>query len=191
LFRCAEGFGEDGMELVDRVKGILLAPRTEWGVIETESGDPAFLFKNYVAILAAIPAVCGFIGRLAYFGFARSLSFAIISYILAFVVVYVVALIIDALAPTFNGEKNPANALKLAVYSSTPGWVVGVFSLLHGFGVLRLLGLYGLYLLWLGLPRLMKSPPEKAVGYTVSVVVCAVVASIVAGYIVYGVSRGF
>ncbi len=179
------------MELVDRVKGILLTPQTEWGVIENESGDAAFLFKNYVAILAAIPAICGFIGRLAYLGFARSLSFAVVSYIMAFVVVYVVALIIDALAPTFNGEKNPANALKLAVYSSTPAWVVGIFALLPGIGILRILGLYGLYLLWLGAPKLMKSPPEKAVPYTVAIVVVALVVAIVGGAIVGAVSRGF
>jgi hypothetical protein len=179
------------MELVDRVKAILLTPQTEWGVIEGESGDPAFLFKNYVAILAAIPAVCGFIGRLAYFGVARSLSFAIVSYIMAFVVVYVVALLIDAFAPTFNGEKNPANALKLAVYSSTPAWVVGIFALLPGLGILRILGIYGLYLLWLGLPKLMKSPPEKAVAYTAAVIVCAIVVSVVGGFIAGAVTRGF
>jgi uncharacterized protein YqgC (DUF456 family) len=179
------------MELVDRVKGILLTPQTEWGVIEGESGDPAFLFKNYVAILAAIPAVCGFIGRLAWLGLARSLSFAVVTYIMAFVVVYVVALLIDALAPTFNGAKNSANALKLAVYSSTPGWIVGVFALLPGLGVLRILGLYGLYLLWLGLPPLMKSPPDKAVAYTATIVVCAIVVTLVAGVIVGALSTAY
>ena len=135
--------------------------------------------------------MCGFIGRLAYLGFARALSYAIVSYILSFVVVYVVALIIDALAPTFNGQKNSANALKLAVYANTPAWIVGVFSLLPGLGILRILGLYGLYLLWLGLPKLMKSPPEKTVGYTVAVIVCAIVAAVIAAYIVGAVARGY
>ena len=179
------------MNLVDRVKAILLTPQTEWDVIEGESGDAAFLFKNYVAILAAIPAVCGFIGRLSYLGFARSLSFAIVSYILSFVVVYIVALIIDALAPTFSGQKNSANALKLAVYANTPYWLVGVFLLLPGLGILRILGFYGLYLLWLGLPKLMKSPPEKTVGYTVAVIVCAFIVTVIAFVIVGGVSRSY
>jgi len=50
------------MNLVERVKAILLTPKTEWTAIEGEPGDPQFLFTNYVAILAAIPAVCHFIG---------------------------------------------------------------------------------------------------------------------------------
>ena len=74
-------------------------------------------------------------------------------------------LVIDALAPTFNGQKNQPNALKLAVYSMTPAWLAGIFSLIPGFRVLGIVGLYGLYLLWVGLPPLMKSPEEKSIGY--------------------------
>jgi hypothetical protein len=179
------------MDIVDRVKAILLTPKSEWLVIERESGDPTYLFTNYVAILAAIPAVCGFVGTsiigrsLAATGTVRvgivsGIAFAIVNYLLAFVMVYVMGLIIDALAPTFNGQKNQPNALKLAVYSMTPAWLAGIFSLIPGFGVLGiLLGLYRLYLLWVGLPPLMKSPEEKSVGYAAAIVVCAIVISFV------------
>jgi hypothetical protein len=95
----------------------------------------------------------------------------------------VVALIIDALAPTFGAQKNFPNALKLAVYSYTPGWVAGIFLLIPGLSFLTVLGLYGLYLLWLGLPPLMRSPPEKALGYAAAVVVCAIILAIVLGAI--------
>src|SRR5437660_3777295 len=113
------------MNLVERVKAILLTPRSEWPVIAREPGDATFLFTNYVAILAAIPAVCGFIGAVLFVrtGIFSSLIFAVINYLLTFVIVYVVALIVDALAPTFDGQKNFGNALKLTVYSYTPAWV--------------------------------------------------------------------
>ena len=133
------------MDIVDRVKAILLTPKSEWLVIERESGDPTYLFTNYVAILAAIPAVCGFVGEsiirsLAAIGTVRvgivsGIASAIVNYLLAFVMVYVMGVIIDALAPTFNGQKNQPNALKLAVYSMTPAWLAGIFSLIP-----RLLG---------------------------------------------------
>ena len=45
------------MNLFERVKAILLSPKSEWLVIEREPPDTVGLFKNYVAILAAIPAV--------------------------------------------------------------------------------------------------------------------------------------
>jgi hypothetical protein len=173
------------MNLVARVQAILLKPKTEWPVIEREPGDVGFLFTNYVAILAAIPAVCGFVGLLIIGGsFFSGLLGAIVGYILAFVGVYVMALIIDALAPSFNGQKNFGNALKLVVYSSTAAWLGGVFSLIPALAILGLLcALYSLYLLYLGIPVLMKSPDDKSLIYTVVAVICAIVVSVVIGAI--------
>lgn len=169
------------MNLVERVKNILLTPKTEWPVIDREPGDTSYLFKNYVAILAAIPAVCGFIGASIIgaagyrSGFFAGLMSAIISYILAFVGTYLMALIIDALAPSFGGRKDFASALKLVVYSSTAAWVAGIFSLIPALAILSILGLYSLYLLYLGIPVLMKSPAEKSLVYTIVAIVCAIV----------------
>ncbi len=181
------------MNLVERVKGILLTPQTEWQAIEREPGDVAYLFTNYVAILAAIPAVCGFIG-MAIIGislpvvgtlrisFGSALIYAVITYLMAFVTVYVLALIVDALAPTFKATKNFDNALKLTVYSYTPVWLVGIFLLIPGLSFLRILGIYGLYLMWLGLPMLMRVPQKDntTIGYFAAIIVCA----IVIGYII-------
>lgn len=177
------------MDIVERVKGILLTPKTEWLAIAREPGDPAYLFANYVAILAAIPPVCGFIGT-AIIGTPFRVSIvpglvaAIVHYVLAFVLVYVVSLIIDALAPTFGANKDQPSALKLAVYAMTPAWLAGVFSLIPGLRFLSILGLYGLYLLWVGLPPLMKAPEDKAIGYAAAIVVCAIVITLVIGVIV-------
>lgn len=173
------------MDLLGRVKGILLNPKDEWAVIAGEPGDAQFLFKNYVAILALIPAVCGFIAtsivgidlgplgtlRLSIF---QGLLNAIATYLLTFVLVYVVALIADALAPSFGGQKNFGNALKLTAYSYTPFWLAGVFVIIPWLGWLAILGLYGLYLLYVGVPPMMKVN-EKSLLYTVVVVVCAIV----------------
>jgi hypothetical protein len=176
---------EGRMNLVERVKNILLTPKTEWPVIEGESGDTAYLFKNYVAILAAIPPVCGFIGAAIigaagyHMSFFSGLMSAIVSYVLAFVGAYVMALIVDALAPSFGGRKDFPSALKLVVYSSTAAWVVGIFSLIPALAILGILGLYSLYLLYLGVPVLMKSPAEKSLVYTIVAIVCAIVMWIV------------
>jgi hypothetical protein len=174
------------MDLVERVKAILLTPKSEWLVIERESGDPVYLFVNYVAILAAIPAVCGFIGFSLFgpVGIGAGLVSAIIQYLLAFVMAYALGLIIDALAPTFAAQKNPQNSLKLAVYSMTPGWLAGIFLLIPALSFLGILGLYGFYLLWVGLPPLMKSSEEKAIGYTAAIAICAIIIFIVIGWVV-------
>jgi hypothetical protein len=173
-------------QLIERVKAILLTPQTEWPVIAREPGDAALLFTRYVAILALIPALASLIGMSlvgSYVRFFPGLISAIFGYVMTFVVVYVVALIIDALAPTFDAQKNFPNALKLTVYSYTPVWLAGIFFLIPGLSFLTILGLYGLYLMWLGLPPLMQAPRDKALPYAAAVVVCAVLVAIVLGAI--------
>lgn len=182
------------MDLVARVKGILLTPKTEWGVIESESATVGSLYTGYIIPLAAIPAAAGFVGS-TIFGYnvlgttirypmGAGLQQAILTYGLSLAGTFVLALVIDALAPNFGGEKNQIQALKVAAYSSTASWAAGVFALLPSLGLLlTLLGLYSLYLLFLGLPKLMKAPEEKAMGYTVVVIVCAIVIFMVVGAI--------
>ena len=172
------------MKAAWRAKAMLLDPAAEWPTIERESGDPAYLLSRYVAVLALVPAVCGFIGASVIgvvvpgTGLVRASLFdggfgAIFSYVMAFAIVLILALIIDLLAPLFGGRKEFDGALKLAVYSYTPVWLAGVFLLLPGLRFLILLGFYGAYVLLLGLPRLMKAPEQKSYLYALVIVVCA------------------
>jgi hypothetical protein len=183
------------MDLVERAKGILVSPKTEWAKIEGEPGGVAYLFTNYVAILAAIPPVCTFIGHLIFgvsapgvatvrVGLAAGLIGAIVQYALAFVMVYLIALAADALAPTFGGRKDQPSALKLAVYSMTPVWLVGVFSLIPALRILGVLALYSVYLLWVGAPTLMKTPNDRSVPYVAAVVLCGLVLGFVIAAVV-------
>ena len=181
------------MDLVSRVKGILLAPKAEWATIDAEPASVGSLYTGYIIPLAAIPAIAWFIGFSLIGGSVLGISFrwpislglqsALLRYILSLVSVYVLALIIDALAPTFGGQKNQVQALKVAAYCSTASWIAGIFLILPALAILGLLGLYSLYLLFLGLPVLMKAPEDKAVGYTVVVIIGAIVLYAVIGAI--------
>jgi hypothetical protein len=172
------------MKAARRAKAMLLDPRAEWTAIERESGDPAYLLSRYVAVLALLPAVCGFIGASVIgvivpgTGLLRASLFdgffgAIFGYVMAFAIVLILALIIDLLAPSFGGRKDFDSAFKLTVYSYTPVWLTGIFLLLPGLRFLILLSFYGAYVLALGLPRLMKSPAQKSYGYAVLIMICA------------------
>lgn len=170
------------MSIVDRVKNILLKPKEEWPVIAAESTSPAALYTGYIIPLAAIPAVAAFIGYsivgLPFVGrlsMMAGLSIMVTQFVLALVGVFVLALVIDFLAPHFGGEKNQIQALKVAAYAMTAAWLAGIFHILPMLGILGILGLYSLYLLFLGLPVLMKAPADKAVAYTVVVVIAGIV----------------
>lgn len=176
--------GPQTQKLVERVKAILLQPEKTWEVIDSEPATIGDLYKAYVIPLALIPAVCGLIGSffgIGAFGFhyRPSIPWAISSAVLSFagslVGVYVMALIVDGLAPSFGGTKNQIQAFKVAAYSWTAAWVAGVFEILPAISWLSILGLYSFYLLYKGLPRLMKAPADKATSYTVVAVICAIV----------------
>jgi hypothetical protein len=174
------------MELLKRVKAILQTPHAEWPLIAQEKGDASALFSRYVAILALIPALAHFIGASLigwYAPILRSLAGALVTYLSGFAAVYVLALIIDALAPRFGGKKDFAGALELAVYSYTPVWLAGIFLLVPGLSFLVLLGLYGVYPLWTGLPLLMQAPAEKVLPYTAVVAGCALIVAVGLGLI--------
>jgi Yip1 domain len=169
------------MDLVERVKAILLTPQNEWQVIDRETGDPTYLFTNYVAILAAVPAVAAFIGYfLAGMGLVDALILGVFFYVVCCAAWYVEATVIDALAPTFGAPKNIAGAMKIATYSSTAFWIAGIVLLIPRIAVLMLLGAaYSVYLLWLGLPPLMRVREARASAYAAVVVVVMFVIAIV------------
>ena len=179
------------MNLVDRAKNILLKPKQEWAVISAEPQTVQGLYTGYVMILAAIPAVASFIGFSligvsTFMGSYRwpvtsGITHMILQYVLGLGWVYVLALIIDALAPNFGGEKNFIQALKVSAFSSTAMWLAGIFSIIPALAILGILGLYSLYLLYTGLPLLMKTPEDKAVPYTVVVIIIAIVLGIIVG----------
>jgi len=181
--------------LVARIKSILLQPKATWEVIDDEPATVGGIYRSYVIPLAAIPAVCSTLGGMLIghgafgihykVGIVQGLVGGVLSYVMALVGVYVMALIIDALAPNFGGTKNQVQAFKVVAYSYTAAWVAGILTLLPALSLLAALGgLYSLYLLYTGLPRLMKAPEEKALPYTAVAIVVALVVYIIIGAIV-------
>lgn len=181
--------------IIQRAKDILLKPKETWPVIAAEPATVQSIYVPYVLVLAAIGPLAGFIGG-QLFGFtmlgvtyhpplAGALVSAVVSYGLSLATIFILALVIDGLAPNFGGQKDKVQALKVAAYSATAGWVGGIFGILPALALIGLLfALYGLYLLYLGLPVLMKAPEDKALGYTVVVVIVYIVLFLIVGAVV-------
>ncbi|TMH58315.1 MAG: YIP1 family protein, partial [Betaproteobacteria bacterium] len=170
------------MNLVERVRNILLQPKTEWPKIAEEAATPQTLYLGYVAILAAI----GPLAMLIRSG-GMAIMAAVVQYVLALVVTFLLALIVDALATTFGGEKNFVQSLKLTAYSYTAAWIAGVFLIVPILGgiVGLLAAIYAWYTFYLGVPVLKKCPTNKALGYTIVVVISGILLGVVlAGFVV-------
>jgi hypothetical protein len=183
--------------LVARVKGILLQPKSEWLKIDGEFATTKSLFTRYAMILAAIGPVCSLLGgqlmpimgvKLSIVG---AIVVALVSYGMSLLGVFLLGLIINALAPNFGGTANKVQAMKLAVYSWTAAWLAGVFGLIPMLGILAILGLYSFYLLFVGLPILMKVPEDKKVGYFIVTVIAGIVMYVIISMIVSVISASF
>ena len=160
------------MSMIDRVKNILVSPKTEWPKIAGEATTTQALYTGYVMILAAI----GPVAMLLRSTLTGTLEM-ILSYLISLIMLYVVALIVDVLAPTFGGEKDILQSLKLVAYSCTAVWLAGIFQIFGMLaGVISLIALiYSLYTFYLGVTVMKKVPVEKAVPYTLVVIVCVIV----------------
>ncbi|HSQ35862.1 MAG TPA: Yip1 family protein [Candidatus Binatia bacterium] len=189
------------MNLVERAKNILLAPVKEWEVIKGENLTIVDMFTKYAMILAAIPAVAGFIGYsligISYgFGTFRvpigtALVWAILQYVLSLGGVFLIAFIMDALAPTFGCTKDLVAAVKIIVFSYTAAWVAGVLNIIPSLGILvGIASIYSLYLMYLGMKIVKQVPGDKLVGYFVVTIIAAVVVFFVVGMIVGAVAFG-
>jgi hypothetical protein len=181
---------ETARSIFARVKNIILSPSTEWPAIAAEASSASAIYLRYVAPLVAIGVIATFLGQtlvgtsagplgMVRIGIFAGLAHAVLLFGLSFLQVFLISWLVDALAPTFDGQRNSLAALKVTAYSFTPGWVAAVLNVIPVLGLLGVLAaLYGLYLLYLGLPVLMHNPKEKSVGYTVVLVICAVILSV-------------
>jgi hypothetical protein len=174
--------------VVARARGLILRPHTEWAIIDVEPATIRGLYTGYVVILAAIPPVCGLIGGLFRLGLSPHglhpslvgmVVSAILGYALALASVYVIGLFIEATAPYFGGTRNRLQAMKVAAFFPTAAWMAGVFRLVQAIAALEILGLYSLFILWFGLPRLMRVPEDKALIFTLTVTAATLVLMIV------------
>ena len=161
------------MNLIERAKNIMFTPKTEWDVINGEEPNTSAIITGYVLPLAGAAAVASFIGNgligsVLGSGMTWGLYNAVMVIVGALLGVFISSYVIDMLAPSFGSEKNMSRSIQLVAHSYTPGWVGGLFAIIPLLGLLGgLLSLYGFYLLYIGLPKLKKTPEDKQVSYFV------------------------
>ena len=190
------------MNVVKRAASILLTPKAEWQVIKNEPLTVGGMFTKYAMVLAAIPALAGFIGyslvgvSLPFFGtfrypLVRGLIWALLTYILSLAGTYVLAMIVDKLAPSFGAKKNSVASVKAVVFAYTASWIGGIFAILPSLSIISaLVGIYSLFLLWMGMKTLKEVPSGKMAGYFLVTLIIAVAIFFVIGLAVSSLAFG-
>ena len=189
------------MNLVERAKNIMFNPKQEWEAIKAESITTKDLYTKYAMILAAIPAIAGFIGY-TIFGLSwgirtigitagSSIVWAIVTYITGLAGIYIISFIVDALAPSFGSTKDMTASTKVVVYAYTPAWVAGVFHIFPVLGfIVALASIYGLVLMYMGLQKVKDVPQDKIVVYFIVIIIVAIIVFFVMAAIVTAIAFG-
>lgn len=174
--------------LLKRAAAIILRPREEWRIIKDETTSIEDLFARYAVILAAIPVVAGFIGQ-SIFGrptldgyvpvtLRENLRQASLSYIISLAGVFLLAYIIDVLAPFFGAKRDLPGSVKIVVYAQTASWLAGSLLIFPGLSPLAIVaGIYSLFLLYTGVKILKEVPPERMAGYFAAVFFSSIIIS--------------
>ena len=190
-------------KVIDRAKNILITPKNEWPVVETEQSKPATILTSYILPMLSIGAIATFIGQgligrsLGPWGGSTAsvkagLIGALLFVILTVVTVYIVAAAIDVLAQSFGSEKNWNRSFQLAAYSLTAAYVGAIFLLFPALNIVYILcTLYSIYPLYTGIPIMKKTPVDKHVAYLAVVILITVVAVILVGVIQAEIVKSF
>jgi len=174
--------------MASRARAVLFEPRATFKEVDAEFTKPGDIWGKYILPLAAVGPLAGAVGRFIFgrrlggqtpgdpVSFTGALIWGLVAFVIALAAIFILTQIISQLAPGFGGQKNDVQALKVAAYASTPALIGGIFNI-HGrfYIVTIIISLYSLYLLYVGLPILMKVPKDRAMGYTAVVVIAAIV----------------
>lgn len=182
------------MNIVDRIKNILLTPKTEWLVIDNESATPTSLLKSYVLPLSLIGTIAGFIGYgliginmffVKVSGIDWGLYYAISYFVSTIVSFFISTYVLDALAPTFKAEKNINKSAQLVAYASTASYLAAVFSIIPSLAILAILGIYSIYIFYVGFPVMKKTTEDQKIPYLVVSVLVIIIVTWLANFILH------
>ncbi len=184
------------MRLLSRIKGLILRPQTEWAQISQEDTSVFDLYRDYIAILALLPPFASFFGSwlfgfsygsqgLMHPTFAGGLYRAFVQYLLSLPAFFLVAFVISAIAPHFEGKTDDRRALMLTAYSFTPVWLASLFGLIPGLRWLDVLGFYGIYVFSVGVPTMMRVPRENLDVFTLAMLFLVVATVALHGWLAH------
>ncbi|OGI41521.1 MAG: hypothetical protein A2140_01795 [Candidatus Muproteobacteria bacterium RBG_16_62_13] len=161
---------------LSHVWGLLAHPEEEWKTIHREHCTVTRCYCSHVLLLAAIPAIAGYIGttQVGWQVTARelhkltpdsALQIAILFYITMLVAVFSVGKMIHWMGRTYGSKQSLPPCIALAAYTATPLFLIGIMLLYPLLWLNLLLGLpalaYTVYLLYTGVPVMMGVPKER------------------------------
>jgi hypothetical protein len=172
-----------------RIRGLLLAPAQEWKIIDAERPEPRALVMRWALPFTLFFFLAQMVGSMAFpprvGGVAsapsslQAIATVLVGSTFMLAGVWVIAWLVDWLAPKFGGRRDFNAALKVVVYAATGFWLSGVFGLAPPVAFLGVTCIVSFYTLWRGLPIVMKTDADKSLPFAAAVVAAGAVIGVV------------
>lgn len=169
--------------ILSRAYGLFRDPKLEWEQIKAEETNIPSILLGYTAPLTAFFSICVLIGSFLFESppIDRAIVGAIVTFLVMTALVALMGYIINLIAENFDADRGDLAAQKVAAYSMTPFFLSGVFWLWPPLIWLTFVAVgLSAFLLYRGLPPLMKTPPERALSYAATVCVAELIGCVVA-----------
>jgi len=175
--------------ILNHLNGSFLNSDKEWIKIRDAKCSVSDSLVKHALILAAIPAICAFIGatqtgwdigdRSFRFTVASTIPLVIGFYIACISAIAILGKTIHWMADTYGTEKELSTCILLSTTIAAPLMLCGVFAIVPVPWVIFLTGLvaiaYSVYLLYTGIPIVMGINPEKGFLFSSAVLTIALV----------------
>ena len=181
------------MLIFNRAREIILYPQKAWDVLKEEKNKRMLIsYPLVLCLIQPIAIIIGYgiiglwMGPAGYIRLSLINVFfsALVAYFLSLLGIAVTGFLFQVLANYFHAEGDIFSSMKLSVYSATAPLLAGIFQIIPGLRILMVLGLYGSYILYLGVPKLMKAPHDKEQPFTFSVIISGIIMILLINFLV-------
>lgn len=172
--------------LIHQIRDILIHPSKAFSELKEKQVTQGELTRKFILYLAAIPPIAGFLGKtiigqsvpfIGYYHvpFFSGLLWSVLLYLLSIAGIYLLSIIVNSLSVNFGCVRDEVASFKLVMVCFVPLFILGFCSIIPALTGLFILGLYGIYLLYIGLPILSSCPEEKVLSFTVVISLIAII----------------
>jgi hypothetical protein len=179
--------------ILSRAYGLMRNPTQEWKQIDAEETSIFQVLLGYTLPLAALFALATFLGsfllgeRMGDTVVRPEVGPALVSAVVWTVMltagIGVLGLLASMIAENFEAERQDVRGVKLVAYAFTPTLVAGLVNIVPAWGVAAVaVGLGATaYVLFRGIPIIMRAPESEAQNYTATVMVLGLVLILLLG----------
>ncbi len=166
--------------LFHRVKYFIINPGSAWDVVYRENRPIKFVRGSFFMPLIIFVSLCSFFGSLLFINNTLkpvySLLVAADTFIVLYLGVYGSALVIREITKALDLGHDFVVAFKLVAYSLTPLFLcLAVSRLFESLLFINILSLASLYILWIGMVKMLNPPDHKKMPMVIASVLSMVI----------------